>query len=316
MIVENLIKDSLAEIKRYYILPDGKLKYPTDKAGVLGDIDKIYFDESILYRTYFFLNATIFTTLSTEEELTTVKELSSAKAMSALTLKVLSQTLCSCKKYNDDDPADYFSKNMIEIVPLLTPSALCKDWEELKKLTEYCVDSLNAENCIIKRGQPDAVIAWFTLKLLSKVFNIEIDKRKPFYPSAEKFKHYKLLLEHWDIEDMIEMEKLVYLLCELHILADEYINDRFQNYVDEEVATLFPYQVIIWLKLREYKNLQNPKNFSHPLMNTPIVKKLLKIDEPLPTPQPQEDLVVFLNKLQEMCPDNDVEIPTWLNEME
>jgi hypothetical protein len=311
MMIENLIKDSIKAIKEYYILPSGKLKYPTTKSGIFGKIDEKYFDESILYRTYFFLNATIFMTLSSEDKSAIAKELSTSKAMSALVLKTLSQTLCSCNDYKDD-PADYFSKNMIEIIPLLTPSALCKDWEELKILTQFCVDSLNAENCIIKRGQPDALIAWFVIRLLSVVFELPINKRKPFAPAKEKFKHYQLILEQWDTENMIEMEKFVYLLCELHILADEYIDNSFQYYVDEEVATLFPYQIIIWLKLREYKGLKNPKTFSHPLMQTEIIKKLLNLDTSLlPAPEGDLEMKQFLEWLQKKCPD--VEIPEWLN---
>jgi hypothetical protein len=312
MIVENLIKDYIKAIKEYYILPSGELKYPTNKPGVFGKIDEIYFDESMLYRTYFYLNTAVFTALFLEDKEALAKELSSAKAMSFLVLRLLGKNLCSCSGYKDD-PADYFSGKMVKIVQLLTPCALAQDWKELKTLTQFCIDSLNAKGCIVGRGQPDALIAWYVIKLLSMIFEQPIDKRKPFTPSVKKFKSYQLLLDNWDIEDMIKMERQVYLLCELHILADEYIDDNLQYHMDEEVATIFPYEVIIWLKLREYKGLKNPKNFSHPLMQTKLMKKLLRMDTNLPTPQSDLELKLFLEeKVQVMCPD--VEVPEWLEE--
>jgi len=314
MIPEIIIRNTTNIIKEDFFLPSGEFRHPTTDPKNLGTISEDMYDVEFIFRAYTFLASTIYTPFYDKDKKQVFKELSSAKATSHLVIKTFSKNLCSCRDYIGVSGRD-FSRKMIEIIPLLTPSVISSDWEEVEELSCTLIDSLNAKNCIISRGQPDAVIAWFTLKLLSKVFNIEIDKRKPFFPKKDKFVDYQNVLDNWNTEDMIELDKMVYILCDLH-MKDAEDNTAFTDYfLDESLAILFPYEVIILLKLRERAGLENFQYFSHPLVHTPIMKTLLNIEEPLPTPQPQEDLVVFLNKLQEMCPDNDVEIPEWLETM-
>jgi len=314
MITQKHIKASITEIKETYFLSSGGLRYPTSNSKNLGQITKDRYDLDFINRAYIFLKASIYTTLESKHKEQTLQDLSTAKAMGALVLKTFSHNLCPCMGYAGESSTD-FSRRMIEIVPLLTPSALSEDWQELEELSQMLIDSLNAENCIIGRGQKDAPNAWFTMKLLSKVLEQPLDKRKPFYPPQDTFEAYQNIIDNWDTKDLTELNKMVYFLAELHIISDEYELHEYDYLMEIELSLLFPYEIAIWLKLREYKGLINPKIFTHPLMKTPIMRTFLNIKNTLPKPQGQKDLKILLELIQKMCPNNNVEIPSWLEEI-
>ena len=311
MINEKHIKASIAQIKEIYFLPTGELRYPTTNPKNLGEITQDRYDLDFIHRVYIFLQAIISTALEPKYKEQTFQSLSTAKAMASLVIKTFSHNLCQCMGYTGEASTD-FSRKMIEIVPLLTPSALSKDWEELEALSQILIDSLNAKNCIIGRGQRDAPNAWFTVKLLSKALDIPLDERKPFYPPKNKFEAYQNIIDNWDTEDLRELNKMICFLAELHIMSGEYELHEYDYLMEIELSLVFPYEIAIWLKLREYQGLQNPKTFLHPLMQTPIMQTLLNIKNTLPKPQEQTDIKILLEKIQQMCPDNDVEIPQWL----
>jgi len=304
MKTENIINDTLNKIKQDNITKEGGLKF-------LPVIDKVYYDDSLVLRFYIFLQAMVESPFSVSNK-NLLLYVSSAKGYAQIAIETIAHNLCSCSGYTEDNPSSTFSRKMIEIVPMLLPFALSNDWEGTKKLLQTIVDSLNAKNCLIERGQHDAHIAWFSVKLLSNVLEFEIG-RKPFYPNKKKFAPYQTILEEWDNEDLVEVDKMSFMLCELHLSSKEYHSRAFSWLFAREYSILLPYEVMIWLKLREYKGLKNPKTFSHPLMQTKLMKKLLRIDTNLPAPQSDLELKLFLEeKVQVMCPDNDVLIPEWL----
>ena len=310
MQTQNIINDVLNQIKKDNIRQEGLLKYPHIKLPV---IDKVYYDDSLILRFYIFLSAMMGSTLSTSYKNTPLY-VASAKGYAHIATKTIARNLCSCSGYTESSTGTTFSRKMVEIVPMLFPFSLANDWEEMEEILNLIVDSLNAKNCLVERGQHEAHIAWFTLKLLANVFEKEIS-RKPIPPNKKKFSHYQSVLDNWNIDDILEIDKMSFLLCELHLTSNEYNTREYEYFFDENYSMLLPYEVIIWLKLREYKGLKNPKTFSHPLMQTPIIKNFLRIDTiKLPEPQCDPELKVFLeDKLSVMCPDNDIEIPKWLD---
>jgi len=200
----------------------------------------------------------------------------------------------------------------------LSINILCNEWEESQEIGTYLIDSLNANGCIIQRGDSSAFRSWFILDIFSKVFDIDIDKRIARYPHDTEYALYQTISESWDTEDIDIVDKNIYFLCDMHLdLALSKITDDNEEERREKLEIphiqLFPYEILTWLKLREKQGLKNPTEFSHPLMNTPIAKMFLDIKEPLAKPTELPYAKELLEKLQEECPD--VEIPEWLETM-
>ena len=145
-------------------------------------------------------------------------------------------------------------------------------------------------------------MAWFILRLSAKVFDYKLDDSYyPFLQSENppEWKIYAEVIANWDTQDLNEVDKYAYQLCDLYII-DGAINEMPTNkdFTDSESFTLTdymnPYPVLTWLKLREYKGLKNPKKFSHDLMNHPLA---IYFEDPLEKPRDLpfvKELVAFL----------------------
>jgi len=145
---------------------------------------------------------------------------------------------------------------------------------------------------------------WFLSNLYCDAYNHE-----RVFEELNEYSYfpYNDILKKWDIVDTIEIDKLTYILSEHHLeQTKELANYEYSN----PNYWLFPYEILVWLKLRELKGLKNPKKFSHPLMNTPIAKIFLDLKEPLPKTKDLPYAKKLLTKLKEKCPD--IEIPDWL----
>ena len=246
-----------------------------------------------------------------------LKSLAYSSMLAYLTI-VPSSQFCGCMEYN---PKLEMSRAGI----LLGLQVLLGEKKEMLTSTQALVDSLNAKSCLIGRGSAKDVQAWFTIELISKIYDIEILKARTRYPK-KNYSHYEKVLENWDTTEPIEIEKSVYTLCEIHMSIViqgqnnpsemvEYIIPGYEepkiNFLTLPFIQLVPYDVLAWLKLRKLKGIKNPKTFTHPLMNTPIAKMFLNIKEPLPKPKELPYAKDLLEKLKEKCPD--VEIPQWLD---
>ncbi len=77
----------------------------------------------------------------------------------------------------------------------------------------------------------------------------------------------------------------------VHQLADQHLKEtqptRYEDICDfyGEDVMLFPYEILCWLRLREWAGLANPVSFDHPLMQLPLArmpaKPLAQPDTPL-----------------------------------
>jgi len=262
----------------------------------------------LLSQSYFFLIKSMYHTHFTKDNEVALSSLAQASSFSYLTLDTLYGALCDCREIRD---SGYYQKySMSELMPFASIPLIVGDFKKSEVLTQELIDSLNGKSCLIERGEYNALEAWFIIKLTSQAFGIELDKRKPRYPNKEKFKFYQDVLDNWDSEDIIEVDKMAYVLSELHLSIDYKlrINDLI---VKPYFIKIFPYEILTWLKLRKRAGLKNPKTFTHPLMNTPIAKMFLDIKEPLPKPKELPYAKDLLEKLKEQCPN--VEIPQWLD---
>jgi hypothetical protein len=201
---------------------------------------------------------------------------------------------------------------------------LTGEMEDFLKTCEHLINSLNGKNCIIKKGYKKATISWFLLKLFSFYIKKEITLHKLLQPILDD--KYELILEKWDTTDNKEVLFAIEALCELHLTQATLDLADVDKYTEEDTNSLryielflpamytFPYEILVWLKLREKTGLKNPKTFAHPLMNTPIAKMFLDIKEPLPKPTELPYAKELLEKLKERCPN--IKIPTWLESSE
>ena len=217
----------------------------------------------------------------------------------------------SCKCYRGDSEI-----NMLKVGFLFSLVLLVKEEKESTEIGNYLLASLDAKNCVIKRGDAKALSSWFVIELYALATNQEINKKKARYP--QDFSVYGDILPFWDSDDLDVIDTMVSALCNEHTklsiipLNSENEEERKET-LQVPAFEIFPYEALVWLKLRERAGLKNPKTFSHPLMNTPIAKMFLDIKEPLPKPTELPYAKELLEKLKEQCPD--VEIPEWLEEI-
>jgi len=229
----------------------------------------------------------------------------------------LVSTAQSCGCYEDKNPFIMIHKStfMMSMV-LLTSSE-----NEFDTIGNYLIESLNGDGCIIKRGYSKSTISWFIVKLYSLYSKKEITLNPLLQPKDTY--GYNDILENWDTTDTIKFELYLSKLCEIHLAQAQKDDDIYLKTKDDPEDMTYrelfltssyflPYEVFVWLKLRERSGLKNPKTFSHPLMNTPIAKMFLDIKEPLPKPTELPYAKELLEKLKEKCPD--VEVPEWLDE--
>jgi hypothetical protein len=185
--------------------------------------------------------------------------------------------------------------SMDRVSHLFASNIISKRWNEAYEIGDDLINSLNAKNCIINRGKPDALIAWFLIELYCKVSDNEVNKKRAFYP--KDFIIFEEILKKWDSNDLREVDKFVYLLCEYHLYTSAEDEEDALKKLEIPSLLLFPYEVIAWLNIREKEGIQNPQEYSHPLMNEPIAQSLLKIKESLIAPQNipfEEDFMKFI----------------------
>ena len=192
-------------------------------------------------------------------------------------------------------------ENMTYALSLL----LLLDEESSESIMQTILSDIEEKNYLIYNDE-NIIISplWFLLSFYTKTiksnFNLStLQVENVSYP-------YDDMLKEWDSEDMSKVSLWVYLLCEVHIELTR-DNECYSN----TLTQLFPFEVLVWLKLREKADLQNPTEFVHPLMNTPIAKMFLDIKEPLPKPTELPYAKELLENLQEQCPD--VEVPEWFD---
>ena len=219
MTVDKRIKDAIESIKKIgeYIDKD------VPSADVRFDERFAPLDFYFLYQSYFFIAKAIYNALYIKDKESSEYNLAQASVFSYLSIDTAHRFLCHCKHVKDS--GNIFSFPMSEILPLASVPIILGDFDKGKLLMQELADSLNAKSCVIQRGEYDALKAWFVVKLTTKVFDIELDKRKPRYPNKKKFKHYQNILDNWDSEDMFEVDKMSYFLAELHLLYEEEITD-------------------------------------------------------------------------------------------
>ncbi len=195
-----------------------------------------------------------------------------------------------------------YSLDMDDISPYLSLSVIANDWNMTEILTNHLINSLNGKSCVIGRGKPNAHIAWFIIILMSKYLNKPIDDKKPRYPTDKSFSFYTEILDKWMTKDLVYFDKMIYFLADLHIGN---LRKGSKAYLK-----ILPYEALMLLRLRENKGIDNPIEYSHPLMNTAISSYFINQKDILLTTRELPFAKRLLEEAKNEC--SNIDIPAWL----
>jgi len=182
-------------------------------------------------------------------------------------------------KINQNNLALYFSQ-----------SILCNWEDDTKSLFEIIKLNLNKkDDSIILDNDILNVNLDFILNLYSKMTNQDVlnkDTNKLFTLPV-----YNQVLDKCFSKDLKEVDLLINLMCEAHLefIEEDEIYSSFNT-------KLFTYEILVWLNLRKKHGYENPKEFSHPLINYNInqIYKIKNSNKPYNMPYG----IVLLNKLK------------------
>lgn len=126
---------------------------------------------------------------------------------------------------------------------------------------------------------------WFVVQLYCDSRDLPLNLPRYSYPEA--MSPYADALADWRTSDLGKVERWVSAMADFHLHeARTVAHDQIAEF-DVEERMLFPYEILTWLRLREWAGLANPKSFDHPLMKLPTAQ----LPNPVPLPQPDTPLL-------------------------
>lgn len=138
---------------------------------------------------------------------------------------------------------------------------------------------------------------WFILQLYAKVQGVRIDLSQYSYP--ESMQPYAPVLANWQTTDLALVQKYVTAMADFHISQADFVHEDVNEF-DNNYRSIYPYEILFWLKLRQNAGLQNPETFEHPLMQLPTARLLL---DALPMPDLEVGILKeVLQKFEERNP--------------
>ena len=126
---------------------------------------------------------------------------------------------------------------------------------------------------------------WFMLHLYCDARALPLDTSLYSYP--EDMAPYAAVLSDWRTTDLTKVQSFVAAMADFHMAQARFTaHDEIAEF-DIEDTMLFPYEILSFLRLREWAGLTNPTHFDHPLMNHPMAR----MPEPVPLPLPDTPLL-------------------------
>ena len=111
---------------------------------------------------------------------------------------------------------------------------------------------------------------WFLLELYAKSIGKSIDTSPYSYPTT--LSPYEQVLQNWDTSDQNTLQELISRMADFNL--SQTISSEHEDVLefDYEDRMLFPYEILAFLRVREWANLENPLTFDHPLMQHPLAQ--------------------------------------------
>ena len=107
--------------------------------------------------------------------------------------------------------------------------------------------------------------AWFITELTNLAYGVDVEC-DTFENYPEDMEWYDSILYQWNTQDLELVVKLVDEMCDNHLSEAKFENDNTFYEFNHGYDFLYVYEILTWLSLREYEGLENPSEFSHPLM--------------------------------------------------
>ena len=126
---------------------------------------------------------------------------------------------------------------------------------------------------------------WFLLHLYEKISGNCFDIKNYSYPPD--MSPYAAVLDDWQTSDLTKVHDWVCVLADFHIQQTRNSSHDEIEEFDVEDTMIFPFEILCWLRLREWAGLANPESFDHPLMQLPLAR----LPTPVPLAMPIEPLL-------------------------
>ena len=139
---------------------------------------------------------------------------------------------------------------------------------------------------------------WFLMHLYELGSGERFDIKNYSYPTD--MSPYSEVLADWQTPDLAKVHDWACKMADWHleqVRVSEDLNEGF----DRDSTMLFPYEILCWLRLREWAGLENPDQFDHPLMQQPLAR----LPAPVPLPVPDTPLLdQVIAKFRQEFPDS------------
>ena len=105
----------------------------------------------------------------------------------------------------------------------------------------------------------------FLFFLLADWYGVSVDRSAEIFADPAKMPDSLTALKEWRTPDLDRLDALVSAMADFHIRNSQ---GSLCPYVWEDFDgdSSFPYEILAWLRIREWAGLENPTHFSHPLM--------------------------------------------------
>ncbi|MFV0664482.1 hypothetical protein [Denitromonas sp.] len=140
---------------------------------------------------------------------------------------------------------------------------------------------------------------WFLMHLYEQGNGERFDIKNYSYPPD--MSPYAEVITDWKTPDLAKVHDWVCEMADFHLQQTRNTAHEVIEEFDVEFAMLFPYEILCWLRLREWAGLENPEQFDHPLMQQPLAR----LPTPVPRPVPDTPLLdQVIAKFRQAFPDS------------
>lgn len=143
-----------------------------------------------------------------------------------------------------------------------------KWYPQSKEVLHYMNQWLDTET--LGGGNDFMPSSWFIIRIANTGFGINLNYSKYNYPKDMGV--YTNAIDNWNTNDLGRLDSFVSQLCDYHLSQAHYgspENDLCIQYARDDWF-VFAFEVLAWLSIREMNGLENPKEFSHPMMQIPL----------------------------------------------
>ncbi|UKB85833.1 hypothetical protein LF887_09485 [Chryseobacterium sp. MEBOG06] len=111
---------------------------------------------------------------------------------------------------------------------------------------------------------------WFVMFLCADAFSKKIVLDS--YSHPKNMSPYTDVLKNWKTDDLNMVQHFVSSMADFHLEQTRNTEHSKVNEFDVESRALFPYEILSFLRIREWMGLKNPESYVHPLMNIALAR--------------------------------------------